>query len=158
MQCGGQNTKEDKRCKSCGAIMPHYEMTPTVKVEVVTGRFKIFHDAVEAVKTGNMPVEAFYELLQNQYAILLEKRGEIETILHETNYAETAATEVSQGIQGMDHYEMGVQEMSMFCEDGEVIHLENGLDMIRMGNDMLNDAKRINRMDRKKLEEEWGWM
>lgn len=158
MQCGAQNRKGDKHCNSCGAAMPHFEVTPTVKVETVTGRFKLFHDAVENVKQGNLSVEDFYDFLHQQYEILLEKRNDIEASINESNYMESAGDEVSQGVQGMDHFEAGIQELSLFCEDGEFVHLESGIDLIRMGNDFINDAMRINRVSRKELEEQWGVM
>ncbi|MDO5296030.1 MAG: hypothetical protein Q4F00_05185 [bacterium] len=158
MQCGSQNRKENKKCSSCGAPMPHFEMTPTVKVEVVTGRFKKFHDNVEGVRNGQISPEAFGEFLQDQYETLQKFRGEIAEVIEGTDYLEKCHDEMTQGIAGMDHYEEGVHEMWAYLEDGDVEHLEAGLEMIRMGNDCINDAMRINRMARKQLEEEWGTM
>ena len=138
--------------------MPHFEVTPTVKVEVVSGRFQKFHDSVEQVRSGAMSAEDFGEFLQKQYEILQNIRAEIENIVAGTDYLEKAAEEMSQGVQGMDHYEAGIQEMWAYLDDGEAEHLEAGLDMVRIGNELINDAKRINRLSRKKLEDEWGMM
>lgn len=158
MQCGSQNRKENKKCSNCGAPMPHFEMTPTVKVETVTGRFKQFHDSVEGVRSGLISADDFGEFLQNQYDALQKFRGELADIIEGTDYMDKCHEEMAQGLQGMDHYEDGIHEMWSFLEDGETEHLETGLDMIRMGNDCINDAMRINRMARKQLEEEWGTM
>ena len=137
--------------------MPRFETAKTTKVEPVAGRFKIFHEHVEAVRSGAITVEAFYEFLHEQYTVLMGLRGEIEELCSE-DYAAKSPDEISQGVQGMDSTEQGVQELSMYCEDGNAEHLEIGLDLIRRGTDLINDAKRINRASRDKLEEEWGFM
>lgn len=138
--------------------MPHYDMTPTVKVEVVTGRFKLFHDTVEGVRAGTVTPEQLGEFLETQYGILQGLRADIEGIIEGTDYMAKAAEEMNQGIQGMDHFEAGVHEMWAYLEDGEFEHLEAGLDLVRIGNDFINDAKRINRVNRQKLEDDWGKM
>ena len=51
-----------------------------------------------------------------------------------------------------------MQEMSLYVEDGELSHLDTGMQLIIEGNSLLNDAKRLNRSGRKDLEEQWGTM
>ena len=46
--------------------------------------------------------------------------------------------------------------MSYYVEDGDLSHLDLGMERIVEGNNMLNEAKRINRSGRKELEEQWG--
>ena len=129
-----------------------------VAVDKVAGRFQQFKDAVERVRSGQWASDDFLEFLQNIYTLLTEKRMSAEQLIQESGYEEYAEDEVRQGRDGMDHYEMGMQEMSLFLEDGEMAHLDQGLDLIWQGNERLNDAMRINRAERKKLEDEWGWM
>ena len=158
MQCGAQNGKGAKVCASCGAILPRMDTSSMVTVDKIAGRFTQFRDAVERVKEGHWSSEEFLEFLQNIYALLSEKRAGTEQLIQETGYEEYADDEVSQGRDGMDQYELGMQELSLFLEDGETDHLDQGLDLIWQGNERLNDAMRINRAERKKLEDEWGWM
>lgn len=85
-------------------------------------------------------------------------RAEIEEIIVENKYDEYANEEVEQGLQGMNCFEEGMQEMSLYVEDGELSHLDTGMQLIIEGNSLLNDAKRLNRSGRKDLEEQWGTM
>ncbi len=158
MQCGTQNEKGLKLCAGCGATLPRLDTTSMVTVDKVAGRFQQFRDAVDRVKAGQWATEDFFEFLQNIYTLLADKRSGTEQLIQESGYEEYADDEVRQGRDGMDHYEMGMQEMSLFVEDGELSHLDLGLDLIWQGNERLNDAMRINRAERKKLEDEWGWM
>ena len=83
-------------------------------------------------------------------------RGEIEEIITQNEYGEYAAEEVEHGLNGMNLFEEGMQEMSYYVEDGDLSHLDLGMERIVEGNNMLNEAKRINRSGRKELEEQWG--
>lgn len=158
MQCGSQNEKNANFCWSCNAVLPKLDTTAMITVDKVVGRFNQFKDAVERVKNGTWTSEEFFEFLQNIYATLAEKRLGTEGFIQEAGYEEYSGDEVRQGRDGMDHYELGMQEMSLFIEDGDVSHLDHGLDLIWQGNERINDAMRINRMERRKLEDEWGWM
>lgn len=158
MQCGAQSHKGAKSCSSCGAILPRMDTSSMVTVDKIAGRFQQFKDAVDRVKTGQWQSEEFFDFLQNIYALLADKRSGTEQLIQETGYEEYSDDEVRQGRDGMDHYEMGMQEMSLFVEDGDTAHLDHGLDLIWQGNERINDAMRINRAERKKLEDEWGWM
>lgn len=129
-----------------------------VKVDKIAGRFGQIKDAVERVKAEEWEAAEFYEFLNNIYAVLSEKRVSTEQLITESDYAEFAGDEVTQGLEGMDQYEAGLQEMSLYVEDGELAHLDTGLELIWQGNEAINDAMRMNRAERRKLEEEWGWM
>lgn len=158
MQCGAQNDKNAKLCVNCSASLPKMDLTAMVAVDKVAGRFQQFKDAVERVKSGTWTSEEFFEFLQNIYGLLAEKRQGTEQFIQESGYEDYSEDEVRQGRDGMDHYELGMQEMSLYIEDGDTVHLDYGLDMIWQGNERINDAMRINRIERKKLEDEWGWM
>ncbi len=158
MQCGFQNEKETKNCENCGAQLPRVDTSAMIKVEKVAGRAGQFQNAVEQVKSGEWGTEEFFEFLQNIYQVLAEKRASAEQLIAETNYHEMAEEEVQQGLEGMDQFEEGMQEMSLYVEDGEISHLDIGLELIFSGNEKINDAMMINRAERRKLEEEWGWM
>lgn len=129
-----------------------------VKVEKVSGRMGQFVDAVNNVKGGAWSAEEFLEFLQNMFVVLQEKRVGTEALIEESHYDEFCQEEVELGLQGMEQFEEGMQEMSLFLEDGEVAHLDVGLASINHGNELLNDAMRVNRASRRKLEDEWGLM
>lgn len=159
MQCGFQNEgKEQKECSNCGALLPRMDTSAMVKVETVSGKVKQFSDAIEKVRSEEWGPEEFYEFLHGVYTDLQEKRAAVESFITENEYEEFASEEVGQGIEGMNQFEMGMEEMSLYVEDGDITHLDIGLEKIARGNEMINDAMRINRAERKRLEDEWGWM
>lgn len=157
MQCGYQNEgKNLKKCQNCGAILPHMDTSAMVQVEEQSGRVKQFADAVEKVRSEEWGPEEFYEFLSGVYEQLGNLRGEIEEIINQNEYGEYAAEEVEHGLNGMNLFEEGMQEMSYYVEDGDLSHLDLGMEHIVEGNKMLNEAKRLNRSGRKELEEQWG--
>lgn len=159
MQCGYQNEgKNPKNCENCGALLPRMDTSSMVRMEEQSGRVKQFSDAVEHVRSGEWGAEEFLGFLQEMFDTLSTLRAEIETLIVESDYEEHGSEEVEQGLGGMNMFEEGMQEMSLYTEDGEISHLDLGMEHIIQGNAMLNDAKRINRTSRNKLEDEWGTM
>lgn len=129
-----------------------------VKFEEQSGRIKQFADAIERVRSEEWGPDEFYEFLSGVYEKLMGLRGEIEEIITEGEYEEYASEEVEQGINGINLFEEGMQEMSYYVEDGDISHLDIGMERMVEGNALLNDAKRLNRSGRQKLEDEWGTM
>ncbi|MGM9991480.1 MAG: hypothetical protein ACI376_01340 [Candidatus Bruticola sp.] len=157
MQCGYQNEgKNLKKCQNCGAILPRMDTSAMVQVEEQSGRVKQFADAVEKVRSEEWGAEDFYEFLSSVYEHLSNLRAEIEEIIAQNQYEEYAAEEISDGLAGMDCFEEGMQEMSCYVDDGDISHLDLGMERIVEGNRRINEAKRINRSSRKELEEQWG--
>ena len=159
MQCGHQNDGHNlNNCQNCGALLPRMDTSAMVRVEEESGQVKQFSEAVEKVRSGEWDQEQFYEFLSGVFERLGNLRAEIEEIIVENKYDEYANEEVEQGLQGMNCFEEGMQEMSLYVEDGELSHLDTGMQLIIEGNSLLNDAKRLNRSGRKDLEEQWGTM
>ena len=159
MQCGHQNEGKNLRnCENCGAILPRMDTSSMVRSEEQSGRVKQFSDAVENVRSGEWSPEEFIEFLQGIYEALSNLRGDIENLIVESEYEEHGSEEVEQGLGGMNLFEEGMEEMSLYAEDGDLMHLDMGMEKIIQGNAMINDAKRINRVSRQELEDEWGCM
>ncbi|MGM9997804.1 MAG: hypothetical protein ACI38Q_00140 [Candidatus Bruticola sp.] len=157
MQCGEQNEgKNLRKCQNCGAILPRMDTSAMVQVEEQSGRVKQFANAVEKVRSEEWGAEDFYEFLNGVYEQLRSLREEIEEIIVQNQYGEYAPEEVEGGLEGMDCFEEGMQEMSIYVEDGDISHLDLGMEKIVEGNRRINEAKRINRSSRKELEEQWG--
>lgn len=121
-------------------------------MERIVGRYNQFKRAVDNVRNGSWTAEEFNEFLVNIYGVLSAKAQECRDIITEENYEETDGSEVEHGVSGMDLYEAGMQEMSLFLEDGEMVHLDEGLALIWEGNEKINEAMRINRESRDNLD------
>ena len=118
----------------------------------VLGRYNQFKRAVDNVKAGTWTAEEFHDFLFNIYEDLSAKAQELRQIIETENYSEYAAEEVNCGVAGLELFEAGMQEMSVYLEDGEPVHLDEGLARIWEGNEKINEAMRINREKREELD------
>lgn len=157
MNCGAQYRASMNVCPNCDAAMPRYS-EPFSAPEMVTSRFRQFQDAAEKVRSGAWSVQEFASFLETISAYLAEKAREILQYVQETGYYEYGQAEVDTGFSGIQDYEAGMMELYEFVHDPDPSHLDQGLGRIWEGNVKINEAMRINREERKKLEEEWGFM
>lgn len=156
MQCGHQNEgKNPKNCESCGAVLPRMDTSSVVRVEERSDRLREFSEAIEKVRSGAWGREDFDKFIHGLYDRLVALRVGIEGIITDNEYQEYASEEVQCGLEGMNLYEAGMVEMSLYGEDGDFAHLDRGMDNIVKGNAMLNEAKRLNRAGRQALAEMW---
>lgn len=121
-------------------------------MERIVGRYNQFKRAVDNVREGTWTAEEFHDFLVNIYETLSAKAQECREIIVAENYEELSQEEVSSGASGMDLYEAGMQEMWLFLEDGEFVHLDEGLALIWEGNEKINEAMRLNRVERDNLD------
>ena len=56
------------------------------------------------------------------------------------------------GLLGLELYEAGMQELSAYLQDGDLEHLDEGLHLIREGNEKVNEAMHLNRESREDLD------
>jgi dGTP triphosphohydrolase len=159
MHCGAQNEQGSKHCGQCQAALPKMDYSAMmVTHQAVNGRYNQFREAAERVKRGEWSAQEMAEFLQNMARILEEKAQAAIDYINSCNYYEDNQEEVDLGLEGIQDYEAGMTEMYAFTEDGDLTHLDRGLEMIFQGNEKINEAMRRNREARKRLEEEWGWM
>lgn len=118
----------------------------------VLGRYNQFKRAVDNVRSEAWSPEEFNEFLVNIYEDLSAKAQEMREIIATENYGEFAKDEVECGLAGLDLFESGMQELSVFLEDGEFVHLDEGLALIWEGNEKINEAMRLNREGRDNLD------
>jgi len=153
IKCGHKNPAGVNYCDSCGAILPKMtqaEMAPPAKVNE---RYMLLKDAGEKVRSGEWSVEEFISFLKNISAILSQKEQEIREIEIPSEAIAEFEEELNMGFSGIELYNQGISEMMLYAEDLNPEHLENGVEMIREGNERINEAMRINRENRRKLEE-----
>jgi hypothetical protein len=107
---------------------------------------------VERTRAGEWNAEDFEAFLLHVFEVLTEKAAECRTLIEETCYHEEAPEEVETGLGGVDLYEIGMQELWLYLQDGDVSHLEEGLRLVWEGNEKINEAMRINRDSREDLD------
>ena len=160
LACGASNQPGASHCASCGAVVPKmdYSVTNSGYTGRLTGRFEKFQDACRRVRAGEWSKEEFGAWLENIQKALNEKAGYLVNLIHESGYYEHNMDEVEHCFTGIENYEKGMNEMWQYIEDGDMANLDRGLEIMWEGNELINEAMRMNREFRRGLEEEWGYM
>lgn len=118
-------------------------MDPT-EPKVIDKHLQEIEDACQRVVSGEWDPEQFAEYIDQ----LAEKLAERENFIRQIEIPPEAIAEVKDelevGFSGIAHWNDGVARLAQFVEDPDVAHLEEGLEQCRQGNDLLNEAMRIN--------------
>ncbi len=157
--CGQANQQGSSQCSGCGAALPKI-MQPTEShgFQKRVGRFNQFKNAAEKAKSGEWSRSEFGEWLSNMSQVLAEKAQELIELYQESGYYEYGPDEVEIGLTGIQEYEQAMEVMWAYVEDGELYHIDEGLELMWEGNEKINEAMRLNREFRRQLEDEYGYM
>jgi len=156
IKCGGSNPDSVNYCESCGAALPKMPQSHVAPPQQVNERFNQLRDAGEKVINGEWTTEEFISFLNGISSVLAQKEHEIKEILESEIPQEAYSDfedELNVGFSGIDSYNQGIAEMLYYGEDQDPAHIDAGLNMIKDGNELINEAMRINRENRRKLEE-----
>ncbi|MBQ7529205.1 zinc ribbon domain-containing protein [bacterium] len=155
VKCGFANKDEDRICQKCGATLPRFiSETKEEPKEVVNinERLQLFEDAVSKLKGGQLTIDGFAEFLDKISAVLAEKEAGIRSIEIPEEAIDDFKEELDTGFEGIALYNSGIASMYAYIEDLDETLLDEGLDKVRLGNERINEAMRINRENREKLE------
>ncbi len=156
VKCGFQNADGANYCAQCKAqllrVIPSASQAEP-EAPRVQDRLQQIEAAVTRVTSGEWNPDEFARFLEETAQILAEKERAIRDITIPDEAAEDFREELEIGYTGIDLYNQGVQRMFDFLSDSDPDHLEAGLDLVRQGNEHVNEAMRINRENRRKLEE-----
>ena len=155
-RCGSGNPPGANYCKNCNAMLPKMVQSEAVAHKKITTRYLQLKNAGEQAKCGEMTVEEYAEFLDNISRILSEREVEIRSIIENEIPPEAMddfAEELENGIAGIDNYNEGIGHMKLFVDDLNPDHIDYGLELIYQGNELINEAMRINRQNRLKMEE-----
>lgn len=144
--------QQDPSMSKLKAQLPQ-ETAQAPEPERVNERLMQLEDAARKAAEGEWSQEELGEFLDGIIRILNEREQQIREIEIPPEAVEDFREELEVGFSGIQLYTEGVQRMLLFVEDPNPTHLEEGLDLARQGNDHINEAMRINRDNRRKLEE-----
>lgn len=128
-------------------------MTESAGHQKVNERYLQLKEAGEKVTSGAWTVEEYAAFLDHIARVLAQKEQEIRDIEIPPEAFEDFRQELEIGFSGIELYNNGINTMRGYLNDDDTTHIEEGLELIREGNEMINEAMRINRENRKKLEE-----
>jgi hypothetical protein len=119
----------------------------------VNERYLQLKEAGDKVRGGIWTIEEYGTFLDNISRILMQKEQEIREIEIPPEAIEEFREELEIGFAGIELYNNGIAHMKVFLEDRNPEHIDYGLDLVKDGNEKINEAMRINRENRRKLEE-----
>lgn len=120
--------------------------------QVIDAHLQEFEDACQRAADGEWDVETFADYIDQLAEKLAERENFIKQIEIPPEAIEEVKEELEVGFNGIALWNDGVARASQFVDDGDFNHLEEGLDLVRQGNDLLNEAMRINRENFKRVE------
>ena len=120
--------------------------------EVIDRHLAEIEDACQRVASGEWDGDQFADYIEQLAEKLAERENFIRQIEIPPEAIEDMREELEIGFSGIAHWNDGVARLAQFIEEPDVSHLEEGLDLCRQGNDLLNDAMRINRDNFKRVE------
>lgn len=119
----------------------------------VNERYMQLKEAGEKVKSGEWSIEEYGSFLSEIHQILSQKEQEIREIEIPEEAVEEFSEELNVGFNGIELYNQGISNMMLYLEDENPDHIDYGLELVHEGNEKINEAMRINRENRRKLEE-----
>lgn len=152
--CQTPNQDNARTCQRCHGMLPRFA-APLPVFEYVMGRYRQFENASQAAMQGVWTPQELGHFLEVISATLAEKARATVAFIEESGYQEYGWDEVDMGLDGIRHYEAGMETMYAFVSDPDPQHLVEGLELIKYGNDRINEAMRRNREERARLAEEW---
>lgn len=152
LRCGTQNPAGRNYCTSCNAVLPRMDETYVVTVPTISGRLERIRDQAQNVVNGIISPQDFAVSITQTSAELALKAHEIRQAAEGENYWESAPEEMDAGLAGIQNFEAGLMELMAYTSDLDPNHIENGLELLQQGNGMINEAMRINREARHRLE------
>ena len=155
VKCGHQNADSLNRCEECGAQLPRIAggVSKEPEPEYVNERVRELQDAAQKALSGEWTPEQLGDYLENILSFFAEREQGIRSIEIPPEAIEDFREELENGFKGIQLFYEGVSCMSQFAEQPDPVFLEEGMELVRQGNDHLNEAMRINRSQRAKFEE-----
>lgn len=154
-RCGAQNPDNLNYCANCNSVLPNIPAaTQSPKPpDKVMERYNQLKEASDLVLTGEWSVEEYGEFLENIAQVLAQKEQEIRDIEIPQEAYEDFAEELTVGFEGINLYNEGVAHMMMYLDTQNPEDIHYGLELVLQGNENINQAMKINRENRRKLEE-----
>jgi len=153
LKCGYKNSAGANYCERCSAALPKMTQTETGPPPKVNERYMQLKEAGEKVKNGEWTIEEYGKFLGEIQQVLALKESEIREIEIPEEAIEEFSEELEVGFNGIELYNQGISNMMLYLEDQNPDHIDYGLELVNDGNEKINEAMRINRENRRKLEE-----
>ena len=154
LMCGHDNPENATVCANCKTPIPRMShMVSSSPPAKVNDRYLQIKDASDKVLAGQWTIDEYAKYLHDLREEIKQKEREIKEVEIPEESMEEFAEELTVGYHGIDLYNEGISYLMKYTEDGNPINVTHGMQLIYEGNEKINDAMRINRENRKKIEE-----
>lgn len=155
VKCGHQNPDGQTNCEQCKAQLPRMVQGQQEEAgpSYISDRVKELEDASTKVQSGEWTIEQFTQYIDGILQVMNEREQTIRAIEIPPQTIEQFRAELEAGFTGISLYHEGLQRMASFAETQDPAALTEGLELVKQGNDYLNEALRLNYASQKKYEE-----
>ncbi len=108
--------------------------------------------ACQKVASGDWDLDEFADYIEQLAERLNEREEFIKKMPIPEEIIDEIREELELGFSGITYWNDGVARLAQFPDDPVVEHLEDGLELCRQGNDLLNEAAQLNRANYKRVE------
>lgn len=119
----------------------------------INDRVRELEQAAAKVKSGEWDLDEFADYIDGILQVMNEREQSIRAIEIPPQTIDQFRAELEAGFTGITLYHEGLSKMASYVETQEPELLAEGLDLVRQGNDYLNEALRLNFSSQKKYEE-----
>lgn len=120
--------------------------------EVIDRHLTEIEEACQRVASGEWTTDQFADYVDQLAEKLQERENFIRQIEIPPEAIEDMRQELEVGFAGIANWNDGVARMAQFIDEPEIAYLEEGLELCRQGNDLLNEAMKINRENYARVE------
>ena len=155
VRCGQQNGDGLNRCEQCGSQLPRVAggASREPEPEYVNERVRELQDAAQKALAGEWSPEQLGDYLDEVLRFFAEREESIRAIEIPPEALDDFRDELENGFKGIQLFYEGVSCMLQYADNPDPGFLDDGLDLVRQGNEHLNEAMRINKEQRAKFEE-----
>jgi hypothetical protein len=131
---------------------PRYLPTEPDQPEVIDQHLLEVTEACQRVASGDWELDQFADYIDQLVERLAEREEFIKNMPIPPEIIDEIREELEVGFSGITYWNDGVARLAQFPDDPDVEHLEEGLELCRQGNDLLNEAAQLNRANYKRVE------
>ena len=155
VKCAHQNGDGLSNCEQCGAQLPRMVQNQQEDAgpSYISDRVRELEEASTKVQSGEWSVDKFADYIDSILQVMNEREQSIRAIEIPPQTIDQFRAELEAGFTGITLYHEGLNKMAAFVESQDPANLTEGLELVKQGNNYLNEALRLNYSSQKKYEE-----
>lgn len=138
-----------------GPQHPRFFPAETEQAVVIDQHLIEVTQACQNVASGDWDLDQFADYIDQLAARLTEREEFIKNMPIPPEAIDEIQEELELGFSGITYWNDGVARLAQFADDPDIEHLEEGLELCRQGNELINEAASLNRVNYRRVEEQY---